>query len=193
MILLIDNYDSFTFNLYQIITSLGVPCRVERNDAITVEEIEDLNPDGIVISPGPGYPRDAGITLSVIKRFAARVPIFGVCLGLQAIGECFGGRVVRAKSIKHGKLSKVYHDGRGVFRFLRSPILATRYHSLVVDRETLPPCLEITSHTIDGLIMGLRHREYPVEGVQFHPESVATEGGREIIQSFLSNIYQRGA
>lgn len=193
MVLLIDNYDSFTFNLYQIIASLGVPCRVERNDAITVEEIEEINPAGIVISPGPGHPRDAGVTLSVIKHFAAKIPIFGVCLGLQAIGESFGGRVVRAKSIKHGKLSKVYHDGRGVFSRLQSPILATRYHSLVVDRETLPSCFEISSYTKDGLIMGLRHREYPVEGVQFHPESVATEGGREIIQSFLSNIYQRGA
>lgn len=193
MILIIDNYDSFTFNLYQIIASRDVPCSVHRNDAISIEEIENMKPSGIVISPGPGYPRDAGISLSVIERFAGRIPIFGVCLGLQAIGESFGGRIIRAKSIKHGKLSRVYHDGRGVFSHLQSPILATRYHSLVVDRDTLPSCLEISSYTKDGLIMGLRHREYSVEGVQFHPESVATEGGTEIIRSFVSNLYQRGA
>lgn len=192
MILIIDNYDSFTFNLYQLVAELGETCLVARNDKITLEQIEEAGPKGIILSPGPGYPRDAGITLAAIERFALSTPIFGVCLGHQAIGEYFGGRVVKAKSLKHGKLSRVFHDGRGVFSGLKEPFMATRYHSLVVDRFSLPSCLEISSETEDGLIMGLRHRELPIEGVQFHPESIATEGGRSIVQSFLSSLETRG-
>ena len=185
MTLLLDNYDSFTYNLYQLIEASGERCRVVRNDAISLEAIANLRPDRIVLSPGPGHPLEAGLTLAVIERFSGIVPILGVCLGHQAIGHAFGGRVVRAKTLRHGKLSSLRHDGRGLFEGVANPFTATRYHSLVVEARSLPACLEVTCATEDGLIMGLRHRTLAVEGVQFHPESVATEHGRELIEGFL--------
>lgn len=186
MILLIDNYDSFTYNLAQYLGQLGQPLVVRRNDAITLEEIEHLQPDRIVISPGPGTPRRAGITLGVIEAFAGKIPILGVCLGHQAIGEAFGGRVIRAREIFHGKTSEIYHDGRTIFAGLPSPFTATRYHSLIVERESLPPELEVSAETPDGVVMGLRHRRWKVEGVQFHPESVLTPVGRQLLENFLA-------
>lgn len=185
MILVIDNYDSFTYNLVQYLGELGEELRVFRNDRITVEEIRKMAPSAIVISPGPGKPADAGITPEVIRAFAGCIPILGICLGHQAIGEVFGGRVVPARRLMHGKTSEIYHDGRGLFRGVQNPFTATRYHSLAVDRDTLPSCLEVSAWTRDGEIMGLRHREYSVEGVQFHPESVLTESGKEILKNFL--------
>ncbi|HHW39912.1 MAG TPA: bifunctional anthranilate synthase component II/anthranilate phosphoribosyltransferase [Syntrophomonadaceae bacterium] len=185
MILVIDNYDSFTYNLVQYLGELGEKLVVYRNDRITVEEIRKMAPSAIVISPGPGKPADAGITPEVIKAFSGSIPILGVCLGHQAIGEVFGGRVVPARRLMHGKTSEIYHDGRGIFRGVQNPFTATRYHSLAVDRDALPSCLEVSAWTRDGEIMGLRHREYPVEGVQFHPESVLTESGKEILKNFL--------
>jgi para-aminobenzoate synthetase component 2 len=185
MILLIDNYDSFTFNLYQLIEKLGYACKVVRNDQINIEEIEVLAPSQIVLSPGPGRPEDAGITLEVIRVFQGRIPILGVCLGHQAIGQVYGAKVVKALSPKHGKRSQITHQQRGVFAGVTSPFLATRYHSLVVERVSLPTCLEITSESEGGVIMGLRHKEFDIEGVQFHPESIATEYGSELIQNFL--------
>jgi anthranilate synthase/aminodeoxychorismate synthase-like glutamine amidotransferase len=188
MILLIDNYDSFTFNLYQMIEIGGAHCQVVRNDQITIAEIENLKPDKIVLSPGPGNPMSAGISLSVIQHFAGKIPIFGVCLGHQAIGQAFGGKVVKAKKAMHGKRSKISHDGRGVFNGLLHPIMATRYHSLIVERESLPDCLEITCQTDDGVIMGLRHRFLPIESVQFHPESIATENGQLMIDTITQKV-----
>ncbi|HWP29339.1 MAG TPA: aminodeoxychorismate/anthranilate synthase component II [Chloroflexota bacterium] len=185
MLLLIDNYDSFTYNLYQYLAALGVDVLVRRNDALTLEEIAALAPERIVISPGPGTPTTAGVSLAVVRELGARVPILGVCLGHQCIGEAYGGQVVRAPELRHGKTSAIYHDGRGVLRGLPSPFEAVRYHSLVVAREGLPDCLEVSAWTADGLIMGLRHREYPVEGVQFHPESVLTEGGLQLLANFV--------
>lgn len=185
MILLIDNYDSFVFNLYQMIGSLGSECRVVRNDEITIEQIRELNPSAIVLSPGPGRPSEAGVMLAIVEAFAGVIPIFGVCLGHQAIGQAFGAKIVRAKAPRHGKQSMIMHTQRGVFRDADGPFLAARYHSLVVERESLPSCLEITAETDDGLIMGLRHRTLRVEGVQFHPESIATVGGTRLMQSFL--------
>jgi anthranilate synthase/aminodeoxychorismate synthase-like glutamine amidotransferase len=185
MILLIDNYDSFTFNLYQLIEQLGRHCKVVRNDQISIAEIEDLAPSQIVISPGPGRPDEAGITLDVIRAFQGRLPILGVCLGHQAIGQVFGAKVVKATSPKHGKRSEIQHQERGVFAGLRSPLLATRYHSLIVEKASLPECLEITSEAEGGVIMGLRHRHFDIEGVQFHPESIATEFGAELMENFL--------
>jgi anthranilate synthase component 2 len=185
MLLLIDNYDSFTYNLYQYLAALGVDVLVRRNDALTLEEIVALAPERIVISPGPGTPTTAGVSLAVVRELGARVPILGVCLGHQCIGEAYGGRVVRAPELRHGKTSAIYHDGRGVLRGLPNPFEAVRYHSLVVAREGLPDCLEVSAWTADGLIMGLRHREYPVEGVQFHPESVLTEGGLQLLANFV--------
>ncbi len=185
MILLIDNYDSFTYNLAQYLGQLGQQLVVRRNDEISVEEIARLRPERIVISPGPGTPRRAGITLEVIRRFAGQIPLLGVCLGHQAIGEAFGGRVVRAREIYHGKTSEIYHDGRTIFQGLPSPFLATRYHSLVVERSSLPGELEISAETADGVVMGLRHRRWKVEGVQFHPESVLTGVGLQLLENFL--------
>lgn len=184
-VLLIDNYDSFTYNLKQLINELGFDCDVYRNDKITLEQIAKMAPWKIVISPGPGDPDSAGVTLDLIRTFAGKIPILGVCLGHQAIGQAFGGEVVRAPRPKHGKVSVVNHVGKGVFFGIPNPFQAARYHSLVIDRESLPECLEITAETHDGLIMGVHHRQFDLEGVQFHPESVATENGRELIENFL--------
>ncbi|MBN1190634.1 MAG: aminodeoxychorismate/anthranilate synthase component II [Dehalococcoidales bacterium] len=186
MLLLIDNYDSFTYNLYQYFCELGQEVRVVRNDKTSLEEIEAMNPEYIVISPGPSTPLQAGISNDVIKHFGARVPLLGVCLGHQCIGYSYGGYIWQAAQIMHGKSSKVHHINKGVFKDLPDPFTAIRYHSLVVKREGLPDCLEITAWTDDGTIMGLRHNEYPVEGVQFHPESFMTEGGKTVLKNFLN-------
>ncbi len=186
MILMIDNYDSFTYNLVQYLCELGERVEVYRNDKITCGEVEKLGPCRIVISPGPCSPDKAGITMALIERFAGIVPVLGVCLGHQAIGQVFGGRVVRAGRLIHGKTSPIYHDGRSIFRDIPSPFTATRYHSLILERESLPDCLEISAWTEEGEVMGIRHRVYPVEGVQFHPESILTEHGRKILQNFLA-------
>ena len=185
MILLLDNYDSFTYNLAQYLGQLGETLEVRRNDQITVDEVARLAPERIVISPGPGIPQRAGITIELVRRFAGQVPILGVCLGHQAIGHAFGGRVVRAPSILHGKTSEIHHDGKTIFRKLPQPFTATRYHSLVVARKGLPRELEISAETADGTIMGLRHRKLRVEGVQFHPESILTEAGMQLLRNFL--------
>jgi anthranilate synthase component 2 len=186
MILLLDNYDSFTFNLYQALSELGADVAVRRNDTVTVDEVERLVPmlDGIVISPGPCTPTEAGISVPLVQRLAGVVPILGVCLGHQAIGAAFGGTIVRAPSLMHGKVSMIAHEGTGVFSGLPNPFQATRYHSLIVERSTLPPELEVTAEA-DGLIMGLRHRSLPVEGVQFHPESILTPTGNDLLANFL--------
>ncbi|MBX3277262.1 MAG: aminodeoxychorismate/anthranilate synthase component II [Acidobacteria bacterium] len=187
MILVIDNYDSFTYNLVQYLGELGADVCVERNDRISVEQIEELNPERIVISPGPCTPNEAGVSLDAIRHFADKLPLLGVCLGHQAIGQAFGGRVLRAPYLMHGKTSRILHNGRSrLFEGIENPFTATRYHSLIVDRETLPETLEITAETSDGLIMGLRHREYGCEGVQFHPESIMTSPGKAILRNFLS-------
>jgi len=185
MILLLDNYDSFTYNLAQILGQLGQELIVRRNDQITLDEVAGLHPERIVISPGPCTPHEAGISVELIRRFAGKLPILGVCLGHQAIGEAFGGRVIRAPRLMHGKTSEIRHDGKTIFRGLPRPFTATRYHSLMVERRTLPRCLAISAESDDGVIMGLRHREYPVEGVQFHPESVLTTPGPALLQNFL--------
>jgi para-aminobenzoate synthetase component 2 len=185
MILVIDNYDSFTYNLVQYLGELGADPKVYRNDAITIDQIRELKPERIVISPGPGVPRDAGISIAAVRAFAEEIPILGVCLGNQAIGEAFGGRVIRADRLMHGKTSEICHDSATIFRGLPYRFKATRYHSLIVEKEGLPDILEVSATTPDGLIMGLRHREYPVEGVQFHPESVMTEHGKKLLQNFL--------
>ena len=186
VILMIDNYDSFTYNLVQYLGVLGSAVQVHRNDKITLDEIESMKPERIVISPGPGTPQSAGITISLIERFHPKVPILGVCLGHQAIGAAFGGRVLHAARIMHGKTSEISHDGKGVFRDLPDPIIATRYHSLAVERKSLPSCLEVSAEAEDGEIMGLRHRVYPVEGIQFHPESILTKEGMNILRNFLN-------
>jgi para-aminobenzoate synthetase component II len=185
MILVIDNYDSFTFNLVQYLGEMGQDLKVFRNDAITIPEIESLSPDSIVISPGPGRPENSGIIIQTIRQFAGKVPILGVCLGHQAIGAAFGGEVVSAPKIMHGKTSEIFHDGRTIFKELPSPFIATRYHSLVVSPDNLPECLEISARTSDGVIMGLRHRTMVVEGVQFHPESILTEAGKKLLSNFV--------
>jgi anthranilate synthase/aminodeoxychorismate synthase-like glutamine amidotransferase len=185
MILLIDNYDSFTYNLAQFLGQLGETLEVRRNDQITLDEIAAMRPARIVISPGPGTPQDAGICIDVIRRFAGKIPILGVCLGHQAIGHSFGGRVVRAPKLMHGKTSRIHHDSKTIFRKLPQDFVATRYHSLIVEKKGLPPELEISAET-DGLIMGLRHRKLLVEGVQFHPESVLTEVGMRMLRNFLA-------
>ncbi|MBI3667383.1 MAG: aminodeoxychorismate/anthranilate synthase component II [Acidobacteria bacterium] len=186
MVLVIDNYDSFTYNLVQYLGELGADLEVRRNDALTVNEVERLRPDRIVISPGPCTPREAGISVPLIRRLAGRVPILGVCLGHQAIGEAFGGRVVRAPYLMHGKTSQIHHDGKTIFSGVPQDFTATRYHSLIVERDSLPKELEISAGTPDGVIMGLRHKRFLAEGVQFHPESVLTEVGKSILQNFLS-------
>jgi len=186
VILMIDNYDSFTYNLVQYLGVLGAEVEVRRNDKVTLDEIETMKPERIVISPGPGTPQSAGITISMIERFHPKVPILGVCLGHQAIGAAFGGRVLHAARIMHGKTSEISHDSKGVFSDLPDPITATRYHSLAVERESLPSCLEVSAEAEDGEIMGLRHRQYPVEGIQFHPESILTKEGMNILRNFLN-------
>jgi anthranilate synthase component 2 len=185
VLLLIDNYDSFTFNLAQYLGELGADVHVHRNDAITLDQIAAWAPEKIVISPGPCTPTEAGISVPAIRRFAGTIPILGVCLGHQAIGQAFGGRIVRAQRVMHGKLSPVTHDGRGVFAGLPSPFSVTRYHSLAIERATCPPCLEISATADDGEIMGVRHREFAVEGVQFHPEAILTEHGHALLANFL--------
>lgn len=185
-ILVLDNYDSFVFNLVQYLGELGAEPIVHRSDALTLDQIVELAPDGVLVSPGPGRPEDAGLSNQVIERFAGEIPVFGVCLGHQCIGQVFGGDVVRAPEIMHGKTSLVRHTGTGVFEGLPDPLEATRYHSLVVDRASVPDELEITAETDDGLVMGLRHRRYDVEGVQFHPESILTASGHGLVANFLS-------
>ena len=185
MILVIDNYDSFTYNLVQYLGELGEQPVVYRNDEIDIQEIEQLRPDRILISPGPCTPNEAGISLAVIDHFKETTPIFGVCLGHQSIGQAFGGEVVRANNLMHGKTSEIYHDGKTIFQALPSPFTATRYHSLIVRKETLPDCLEVSAWTKDGEIMGLRHKKYKVEGVQFHPESILTDSGLQLLRNFI--------
>lgn len=186
MIILIDNYDSFTYNVYQYVANLGYEVYVVRNDQITLAEIEAGGYEAIIISPGPGTPADSGITKDVIQYFAGKIPIFGICLGLQAIGEVFGGTVLRAPEPVHGKVSFIQHTGTGIYQGISPNFAAGRYHSLIVDRETLPDCLEITSTSADGLIMGLKHRQYAIEGVQFHPESILTPEGMKLLKNFLA-------
>lgn len=185
MILLIDNYDSFTYNLYQALAVLGARVEVRRNDAVAPREIRGMAPTGIVISPGPGTPKGAGVSLATLTLEARSTPVLGVCLGHQCVGAAFGGRVVRASTLMHGKVSLVHHAGRGVFVGLPSPFSAVRYHSLIIERQSLPDCLEVTAETEDGVIMGLRHRTLDVEGVQFHPESILTTDGPQLLRNFL--------
>lgn len=192
MILVIDNYDSFTYNLVQYLGELGADLEVHRNDKITVDQADAMNPAGIIISPGPGTPDDAGISLELLSRLGPSVPFLGVCLGHQCIGQVYGGRVVGAPTLMHGKTSQIIHNGSELYNELPSPFEATRYHSLIVDREGLPECLDVTSHTDDGIIMGLRHREHPVEGVQFHPESILTFEGKKLLGNFLRRLEARG-
>jgi anthranilate synthase/aminodeoxychorismate synthase-like glutamine amidotransferase len=184
-VLVIDNYDSFVYNLVQYLGELGAAPTVSRNDEVDMAGVEELDPDGILISPGPGTPSDAGLSNELIRTWGERVPVFGVCLGQQCIGEVFGGKVVRAPAVVHGKTSYIHHDGKGVFAGLPNPVEATRYHSLIVERDSVPDVLEISAETDDGLVMGLRHRELPIEGVQFHPESVLTVAGHDLVGNFL--------
>ncbi|MBW1770883.1 MAG: aminodeoxychorismate/anthranilate synthase component II [Deltaproteobacteria bacterium] len=186
MILMIDNYDSFTYNLVQYLGILGSDVKVRRNDHVTVEEIETMEPERLVISPGPGIPQTSGIIVPLIQRFYQRVPILGVCLGHQAVAVALGGKVVRASRLMHGKVSEIHHDGQGVFHDVPDPFTATRYHSLAVEEATLPSSLEITARAEDGEIMGVRHKDYPVHGIQFHPESILTEEGMRILENFLN-------
>ncbi len=186
MILMIDNYDSFTFNIVQYLAELGAEVRVVRNDAVSVDDVRAMRPERIVISPGPGTPQEAGISCDIIRELGAEIPILGVCLGHQCIGHVFGGRIVRAERLMHGKTSKIYHRGEGILRGMENPFEATRYHSLIVDRPTLPSILKITAETREGEIMGLQHVRHPIHGVQFHPESILTQNGKTILANFLS-------
>ncbi|NOU76545.1 aminodeoxychorismate/anthranilate synthase component II [Paenibacillus sp. LMG 31458] len=192
MILVIDNYDSFTYNLVQYLGEIGEEVVVRRNDEIDLAGVEALAPDHILISPGPCTPNEAGISLSLIDHFKGKIPIFGVCLGHQSIGQAFGGDVIRAERLMHGKTSEIFHDGKTLFEGLPSPFIATRYHSLIVKTETLPDCLEVSARTAEGEIMALRHKEYPIEGVQFHPESIITQHGHQILRNFLSRTAKAG-
>jgi anthranilate synthase component 2 len=188
MILMIDNYDSFTYNLVQYFGELGQEVKIFRNDEITLPQIEALNPQFLVISPGPCSPNEAGISVEAIHHFAGKLPIMGVCLGHQSIGQAFGGRIVHAKALMHGKVSDVYHSNTGMFRDLPDPVVCTRYHSLVIERESLPDCLEVTAWTADGEIMGVRHKTLPIEGVQFHPEAILTQHGHRMLDNFLKEF-----
>jgi len=185
MLLVIDNYDSFTYNLVQYFGELGADPQVKRNDAITPDEVEKMKPQKIVISPGPGRPEEAGISMELIRKFGGKIPILGVCLGHQCMGEVYGGKVVRAERLMHGKTSPIQHDGKGVFQGLPNPFEATRYHSLIVEKNSVPSCLEVCAETSEGEIMGLRHREYSVHGVQFHPESILSKEGKDLLANFL--------
>ena len=185
MLLVIDNYDSFTYNLVQYFGELGADPQVKRNDAITPDEVEKMKPQKIVISPGPGRPEEAGISMELIRKFGGKVPVLGVCLGHQCMGEVYGGKVVRAGRLMHGKTSPIQHDGKGVFQGLPNPFEATRYNSLIVEKNSVPSCLEVCAETAEGEIMGLRHREYPVHGVQFHPESILSKEGKDLLANFL--------
>ena len=187
MLLLIDNYDSFTYNLYQYLSELGADVQVRRNDQVSIAEIDSMSPEQIVISPGPCTPSEAGLSCQIIETFGPSIPVLGVCLGHQAIGQTYGGRVMQASEPMHGKTSLMYHEGKGVFRNLPIPFEANRYHSLIVERSTLPADLEITAETADGLIMGIRHCTYPIEGVQFHPESILTPLGKDLLRNFLTS------
>ncbi len=186
MFVLIDNYDSFTYNLYHYLGEIGADVEVYRNDEISVDELREKNPDGIILSPGPCTPDDAGICMEIVEKLGQSIPILGVCLGHQSIGQVYGGKVIRAPYLMHGKVSQINHDGKTVFDGFKSPFDATRYHSLIVERDSLPDCLEITSETEDGIIMGLSHKEHPVHGVQFHPESIASEHGHDILKNFVT-------
>jgi anthranilate synthase component 2 len=186
MILLLDNYDSFTYNLYQYLSELGADVVVKRNDEVTVGDVVALAPEKIVISPGPCTPNEAGVSVALIRELGGQMPILGVCLGHQSIGAAYGGAVVRAPVVMHGKMSDIHHSGAGVFAGLPQPFPATRYHSLIVRRDDLPECLDVTAWTTDGLIMGMRHRDYPVQGVQFHPESIMTDAGKDLLRNFLA-------
>ncbi|GBC60527.1 aminodeoxychorismate/anthranilate synthase compo nent II [Desulfonema ishimotonii] len=188
MLVMIDNYDSFTYNLVQYIEGLGTPVRVFRNDKVTPEEIEALDPDGIVISPGPGRPETAGVSLDVVRRFSGKIPMLGVCLGHQTITEAMGGKIVSAKRLMHGKTSTVTADGKRLYQGIKKPFQAMRYHSLAVSRDHLPDCLEVTSESEDGEIMGIRHKEHPTEGIQFHPESIMTPVGKRLLRNFLKTV-----
>ena len=185
MLLMIDNYDSFTYNLVQYLAEIGQEVKVIRNDKISIEEINKLNPQYIVISPGPCTPNEAGISLSLIEAFKGEIPILGVCLGHQSIGQAFGGKIIHAQTIMHGKTSKISHNNKGVFRGIKDPFIATRYHSLVIDRESLPDCFDVTAWTDDNEIMGIKHKELAIEGVQFHPESILSEHGHDLLKNFL--------
>ncbi len=185
MFVLIDNYDSFTYNLYHYLGEIGADVEVYRNDEISVDELRAKNPDGIILSPGPCTPDDAGICMDIVKNLGADIPILGVCLGHQSIGQVYGGKVIRAPYLMHGKVSEISHKNKTIFEGFKSPFDATRYHSLIVERESLPDCLEITSETDDGIIMGLSHKDHPVHGVQFHPESIASEHGHDILENFI--------
>ena len=193
MLLLIDNYDSFTYNLVHYLGELGAEVTIYRNDAISADESLALKPQGIVLSPGPCDPDQAGICLELIEKNGGTIPLMGVCLGHQAIGQAFGGKVIRAKTLMHGKTSDIHHEGHGLFEGLPTPFTATRYHSLTVERNSLPECLEVTAQTDDGVVMGLSHREYPVHGVQFHPESIASDHGHELLKNFLAIVNGGGA
>ena len=192
MILMIDNYDSFTYNLVQYLSELGEELIVKRNDQVTIQEIEELKPDFLMISPGPCSPDEAGISMEAIKHFAGSIPIFGVCLGHQSIAQVFGGDVVRAERLMHGKTSEIKHDGKGVFTGLQNPLVATRYHSLIVKNETLPECLDGTASTKEGELMAIRHKELPIESVQFHPESIMTSFGKEMLKNFIETYRKKG-
>ncbi len=189
MFLVIDNYDSFTYNLVQYLGELGIEMVVARNDKIAVDEVKEINPDGIIISPGPCTPKEAGISVELIREVHKAIPILGVCLGHQAIGEAFGGRIVRAPKVVHGKTSQIFHTGKSIFEGLTNPFKATRYHSLIIDRVSLPQSLEVTAWTEDGLVMGVKHQDFPTIGVQFHPESIATEMGKKILQNFVERRF----
>ncbi len=186
MILMIDNYDSFTYNLVQYFGELGADLKVYRNDALTLKDIKALHPEKIVISPGPGRPEDAGVSVGLIKEFAGKIPILGVCLGHQAIGYAYGGKIIQAKYLMHGKTSLITHNQKDIFKDIENPFEATRYHSLVIEESTIPQCLEVTAHSDDGEIMGVRHKEFPLWGVQFHPESILTRAGKNILKNFLT-------